>query len=185
MSAAVLSSAQRKQLLEHKDRTITQRAGALFQNVQSTDRMKVYADWKAVLQLKPDSGHGRAVFKQHCSACHRLDQEGVAVGPDLFGMRNQPKDVILLHVIVPEYEILPGFSNYEVEMKDGSTESGMIASETSTSVVLRKALGEERVLARANINSIAASGLSLMPQGLEANMSRQDMADLLAYLKGE
>jgi putative membrane-bound dehydrogenase-like protein len=185
MSAAVLSSAQRKQLLEHKDSTIKQRAGALFQNVQSTDRMKVYGDWKTVLRLKPSSIHGRAVFKQHCSACHRLDQEGVAVGPDLFGMRNQPKDVILLHVIVPEYEILPGFSNYEVEMKDGSVESGMIASETATSVVLRKALGEERVLARANINSIAASGLSLMPQGLEANMSRQDMADLLAYLKGE
>jgi putative membrane-bound dehydrogenase-like protein len=185
MPVSVLSAAQRKQLLEHKDSTIKERAGTLFQNGQTTDRMKVYADWKTVLRLKPSSIHGRAVFKQHCLACHRLDQEGVAVGPDLFGMRNQPKDVILLHVIVPEYEILPGFANYDVEMKDGSIESGMIASETSTSVVLRKALGEERVLARGNIISIASSGLSLMPQGLEANMSRQDMADLLAYLKGE
>lgn len=61
----------------------------------------------------------------------------------------------------------------------------MIAAENPTSITLRRALGEELTISRANIAALASSGLSLMPQGLEANMSRQDMADLLAYLKGE
>lgn len=185
MPVTVLTAAQRKQLLAHKDPDIKKRAEPLLRGLEDGDRMKVYADWKNVLQLKPQPSHGRAVFKQHCSACHRLDQEGVAVGPDLFGIRNQSKEVILLHVIVPEYEIVPGFANYDVELKDGQIESGMISSETSSSIVLRKALGEERVLPRVSVAAITASGLSLMPQNLEANLTRQDMADLLAYLKGE
>jgi putative heme-binding domain-containing protein len=100
-------------------------------------------------------------------------------------MRNQTKEVILLHIIVPEYEIVPGYVSYSVALKDGTVEQGMIAAENPATITLRRALGEELTIGRANIAALASSGLSLMPQGLEANMSRQDMADLLAYLKGE
>ena len=60
----------------------------------------------------------------------------------------------------------------------------MIASESPTHVRLRRALGEEESVPREQIISIESSGLSLMPQELEKNMTRQDMADLVAYLKG-
>ena len=129
--------------------------------------------------------YNKKIFAQHCSLCHRLDREGVAVGPDLFGMRNQPKEAILLHIIVPEYEVLPAFAGYEVETKDGRVLSGIIAAETPSSITLRMAQGQEETLARTAIASLRATGLSLMPQEIEKNMSRQDMADLLAYLKGE
>ena len=183
--ASALTTAQRKQLVQAKDPSTRDRAEALFKNLQGGNRMKVYEEWKSALQLRSDAAHGRAVFKQYCSACHRLDQEGTPVGPDLFGMRNQSKEVILLHIIVPEYEIVPGYVSYTVALKDGNVEQGMIAAENPTSITLRRALGEELTISRANIAALASSGLSLMPQGLEANMSRQDMADLLAYLKGE
>jgi len=90
-----------------------------------------------------------------------------------------------LHIIVPEYEIMPGFAAYEVEMKDGRVLSGLIAAETPSSITLRMAQGEEENLPREKIVSISATGLSLMPQEIEKNLSRQDLADLLAYLKGE
>jgi len=136
----------------------------------------------AVLALTPAPKNGRAVFRTHCASCHRLDREGVAVGPDLFGIRNQPKEVILLHIIIPEYEIMPGFVNYVLETRDGRTLSGIIGGETDSKVTLRRALGEEETVDRANILSLTSTGLSLMPQVLEKNMSRQDMADLIAFV---
>jgi putative heme-binding domain-containing protein len=157
----------------------------LFAQMVPRDRMKAYEDSKLVLNLKPNPVNGRAIFKTHCASCHRLDRDGVPVGPDLFGIRNQPKEAILLHIIVPEYEITPGFAGYTVETKDGRTLSGLSASETAASVTLRRAAGEEETLLRSNIASMSTSNLSLMPQELEKNMSRQDLADLVAYLKGE
>lgn len=182
---SALDSVRRRQLTEHREESIRKRASALFQAAKSGDRMKVYDDYKSVLALKPAPQNGKAVFATHCASCHRLDREGVPVGPDLFGMRNQPKEAILLHVIVPEYEILPGFAGYEVETKDGRVLSGLIAAETPASLTLRMAQGQEEALLRETIVSLSATGLSLMPQEMEKNMSRQELADLLAYLKGE
>ena len=182
---SAVDSARRKQLMQNRDSAIAQRAEALFKNFQSGDRMKVYEDYKSVLSLKADAHNGREIFKKNCASCHRLDREGIPVGPDLFGIRNQPKEVILLHIIIPEYEILPGFVNYVVETRDGRTLSGIIGAETDEKITLRRALGEEDIVPRANIVSIVSTGLSLMPQELEKNISRQEMADLIGYLKGE
>ena len=63
--------------------------------------------------------------------------------------------------------------------------SGILVSETATSVQLRMAGGAEETLLRANLAKLEALPNSLMPAGLEAAISRQDLADLLAFLKGE
>ena len=185
MLPGILDSTRRKQLREHRDSAIRERANRLFEKIQSSDRMKVYEDYKSVLQLKPNPKNGKAIFALHCSVCHRLDREGVPVGPDLFGIRNQPKEAIQLHILIPEYEIQPGFAAYEIETKDGRSLSGIIAAESPSSITLRRAQAEEETVPRDSIASIRTTGLSLMPQELEKNMSRQDMADLMAYLKGE
>ncbi|MBI4663264.1 MAG: c-type cytochrome [Verrucomicrobia bacterium] len=185
LSPAVLTPNQRNQLSKHRDPAIRRRAEALFKSMQTGDRMKAYEDSKSVLKLKPAPENGRALFKQHCASCHRLDREGFAVGPDLFGIRNQPKEAILLHVVVPDYEIAPGCAAYVVDTKDGRTLSGLILSETPTSITLRQAQGLEDTILRRDIASIVASNLSLMPQDLEEAMTRQDLADLIGYLKGE
>ena len=182
---SALDSSQRNQLLKHKDDAIRQRAAAFFDKAAPEDRMKTYETYKSVLSLQADPANGRRIFEVACANCHRLDRVGVAVGPDLFSMRNQPKEAILLHVIVPEYEIMPGFANYEVATRDGRILSGLIAAETSTSLTLRRALGEEESVLRGNIASISASNFSLMPQEFEKTVTRQELADLVAYLKGE
>jgi putative heme-binding domain-containing protein len=185
LSAGLVNSARRKQLLQNRDELIRQRAAALFKNPGPTDRMRVFEDNKSVLSLSAIPTNGREVFKRTCSSCHRLDREGVPVGPDLFSIRNQSKETILLHIVIPEYEILPGFVNYLVETTDGRSLSGIIAAESPQAVTLRKALAEEETIGRSNIVSLTSSGLSMMPQELEKVMSKQELADLLAYLKGE
>jgi putative heme-binding domain-containing protein len=62
---------------------------------------------------------------------------------------------------------------------------GIVISDTPESITLRQPLAVEETIPRANIVSLTASDHSLMPPGLEAAMSRQDMADLLSFLKGE
>ena len=135
--------------------------------------------------MTANAPHGRDIFRTACAVCHRLDQEGHAVGPDLFDMRRQTKENILFHIIVPDAEVAPAFTPYVVETKDGRVFSGILASETPTSVTLRGPLAQETSVLRGEIAKLEAAPGSLMPNGVEATISKQDLADLLAYLRGE
>lgn len=182
---SAIDSLRRKRLVESRDPAIRERAAKLFAAGQPGDRTKVYEDYKTVLTLSPEPENGRAVFKKTCAVCHRLDREGTAVGPDLFGIRNQPKEAILMHILIPEAEITPGFAAYVLETKSGRVLTGLVASETATSVTLRQQLGKEETVLRSDIESLVSSKISLMPQSIEKNLSRQELADLVSYLKGE
>ncbi len=106
------------------------------------------------------------------------------MGPDLTGIRNQPGEVILLHIVVPEYEINPIYTCYNVELKDGESFTGLLAGETSTAITLRLPQGLEQKIPRPAIAAMTTSRLSLMPQEFEKAMSKQDLADLIGFLKG-
>ena len=179
-----LTVTQRNQLLKHKDEPVRRRAAKLFE-AASADRMKVYDAAKACLSLQANPAKGRAIFAGQCASCHRLDRAGVAVGPDLLGARNQPKEAILLHMLVPNHEVLPVFSAYRAETTDGRLLTGLVTAETPTSVTIRQAQGIEETLARSSLESLTPTQLSLMPDGLEQTLTPQDLADLVAYLKGE
>ncbi len=182
--ASAISSVRRAAFAKSKDAAIRDRAAKLF-TAATGDRQKVFDEAKACLTLTPKPEHGHQLFTQLCTTCHRLNQEGSAVGPDLFDMRNQPKESILFHIIIPDAEIAPVFTAYLAETKDGRTLAGLLASETSTSVTLRMPLAQEETILRSNLAKLTALPNSLMPTGIDAAMSKQDLADLLAFLKGE
>ncbi|MCG3197804.1 MAG: hypothetical protein GHCLOJNM_02296 [bacterium] len=174
----------RLQLLRHSDPAIRERAGRVFEAVETGDRRKVFEDYLSVLSLSRDREHGQEVFKTHCAQCHLIEGEGKEVGPDLTGVRTQPDEALLLHILVPNHEIVPGFTNYLVETVEGDLLSGLIAAETPTSLTLRQAGGEEQTVLRSEISSIRSTSLSLMPQEMERTMTRKDLADLIGFLKG-
>ncbi len=133
--------------------------------------------------------HGREIFRRVCATCHRLDREGVAVSPDLLDMRNQPKENILFHIVAPDAEIAPAFAAYTCETKNGRSFAGILMSETPASITVRQPGGAEETVLRATRSKPAHRALAcrarLMPTGLDAAMSAQDLADLLVYLKGD
>ncbi len=182
---AAIDTLRRRQLSQHKDPAVKERATKIFGAGPSGDRAKVYEEHKSVLTLTPNAENGRQVFKRACTSCHRLDREGTQVGPDLFGIRNQPKEAILLHILIPEHEITPGFAAYIVTTKEGRVLTGLISAETATSITLKQALGKEETILRQDIEELSSSNLSLMPQGVEKTVNKQEFADLLSYLKGE
>ncbi|MFN8855676.1 MAG: c-type cytochrome, partial [Planctomycetaceae bacterium] len=181
----ILVDAYRRRLLtQHADAGLKSRAEKLFGTVTG-DRARVYEEFRDVVDLPSNSTRGREVFRRVCANCHRLEREGYQVGPDLFSIRNQPTATILLHILVPDQEITEGFTAQTVLTRDGRTLSGLLASETATSLTLRMQQGKEENLSREEIEEMAPSTTSLMPQGLEKDLTRQDFADLLAFLKGE
>ena len=181
----ILVDAYRRRLLtQHADAGLKSRAEKLFGTVTG-DRARVYEEFRDVVDLPSNSTRGREVFRRVCANCHRLEREGYQVGPDLFSIRNQPKATILLHILVPDQEITEGFTAQTVLTRDGRTLSGLLVSETATSLTLRMQQGKEENLSREEIEEMAPSTTSLMPQGLEKDLTRQDFADLLAFLKGE
>ena len=160
-----------------------EQATKLFGAMGGADRKKVYDDLKPLTEKKGDIAKGKLAFVKACAMCHKFKGEGHHVGPDLTGVRNQPKDALLLHIIVPNAEIYPGFTAYEVETKDDRTLSGIMTSETDTSITIRAAQGIEETFLRTDIANVRAGSSSLMPNELEKTMTQQELVDLLEFLK--
>lgn len=180
---AEISSTHRQRLLNDKDKKVSEQAESLFKDLEGGGRMQVYQAYREVLDLTTDASLGKAVFQTHCSACHTYAGEGGKVGPDLTGVNNQPSDALLLHTLVPNYEVLPSYQSVAIETSDGRSLTGYLVSETDNSLTLRTAFGTEEAVLRSSISSIHHSGLSLMPDGLEQSMTKEELANLIAYLK--
>lgn len=182
--AWIVDPQRRRQLQNHAQPAVRDRARRLFASVGGEDRLRVFEELKPVLSLPASGTRGRAVFTRVCANCHTLDGEGARVGPDLSGVRNQPAEALLLHIVVPDAQIYPGYQACEIETRDGRSLSGLLVSENPEVIVLRRAGGEEDTVRRAQLASITHSKLSLMPQELEKTMTRQELADLIARLRG-
>src|SRR5208282_2415449 len=128
------------QLRQHPDVKVRGRATTLLAGQLNSDRQKVINDYRAALDLKVDAVKGKAVFKKICSTCHRLEDVGVEVGPDLLSaLRNKTPETLLVDIFDPSREVDPRFINYVVNNKTGRVFTGMIAAETSSSITLRRA----------------------------------------------
>jgi putative heme-binding domain-containing protein len=179
---SALDLPRRQKLLQNPDPVIAARAGRLFKEEHS-DRARVLAEYRSVIALAGDAARGRGVFDKNCAQCH-MPQKGRRIGPDLSGVSSQTKEQLLQNVLDPSREIQARFTNYIVTTKDGRILDGLIVSETPGTVTLRSSDADDQTMLRRNIVEIRASSVSLMPEGLEKNMSRQELADLIAFLQG-
>jgi putative membrane-bound dehydrogenase-like protein len=187
IAVTAVGPSRRNRLTNHRNAAIQKRARGLFAAVDSGNRMQVYERLRGtLLTLSGREENGKRIFASQCATCHTFDGAGgqlpPRLGPDLTGIRNQPADAILLHVLVPAYEITPGYNTYVVETRDGRTLSGRLESEAPNSLTLRDASSQHVVL-RSNVAAMSASTSSLMPNEMERAMSEQELADLIAYLK--
>jgi putative heme-binding domain-containing protein len=173
-----------EQLRKHSDRKLRERALHVLAGQAAPERRKVVADYRTALDLKADADRGKAVFKKNCVLCHRLENEGFEVGPDLVAvLRNKSREQLLNDILDPSQEVDPRYLNYQIVTKKGQTFSGLIAADTASSVTLRRGEKAEDTILRDQIDEIQATGKSVMPEGLEMQISKQDVADLIAYLQ--
>jgi putative heme-binding domain-containing protein len=147
-------------------------------------RSSVLANYQVALSFPGDTGRGGIVFNRACALCHALNGLGFVVGPDLATLRDKPADYWLQNILAPDAVVEPKFISHTVEMKDGRVFAGVIKSETATSLTLLQPGALTGTILKADAKQIQPSKVSLMPSDLEKSITTQDMADLIAFLKG-
>ena len=115
-------------------------------------------------------------------SCHRAGSEGHLLGPDLNTVKAAGKEKLLESILDPNREVLPQYVAQMIETKAGDSLVGLIAYENAAAITLREAFGKESVVPRTTIQKIQSQKQSIMPEGLEAGMTPQDMADLLEFI---
>lgn len=182
--AAQLDARRRQQLLSHKDENVRTRAARLLASDTPTDRAKVVEEYRHVLTLSGDVARGKAVFTKRCATCHRLGDEGHPVGPDLAALTNRSPEALLIALLDPNRAVEDKFVDYLAVTNDGRQFTGILRDETGASLTLEGPDGKKQVILRKDIETLGATGKSLMPEGMEKDLSADDMADVLAYLGG-
>ena len=185
IGSSVISLDQRTRLLGNRDERIRTLATGLFGAPVSADRRAVVDKYKNAVEAPGDVANGQRVFKKTCSTCHRINGEGHVVGPDISDVRNKTRESLLYDILDPNRAVEPRFTDYVVATDDGRILNGLLVNETADAIVLRRAEGKEDVIPRSEIETIRVSGKSVMPEGVEKDLSVDQMADLLAFLKAQ
>ncbi|WP_294387485.1 PVC-type heme-binding CxxCH protein [Prosthecobacter sp.] len=151
----------------------------------SSDRAAVVKDYMAATTIHGDAKKGQAVFATICITCHKHGDMGVDVGPPLSDVKVKPPEGILSDILDPNRMFEARWTAYQIDTKDGRSLSGLIQSENSDSVVLAMMGGAKETLPRSAIKEMKSLDRTLMPVGLEAAITKEQMADLIAFLLGK
>lgn len=185
ISLSAIDPTQRARLRQHESTRVRKLAVKLFAGAASSTRSKVIADYRDALRLPGELLRGRNVYLRACAACHRHGTDGRDVGPDLISVAAHSREKLLSSILDPSVDIQPGYNAYVCTLETGEQIYGFLLTETAQSVTFKQLDGTQRTVLRNQITSLQSQNVSLMPEGLEAAVPLQDMADLLAFLRGE
>ncbi len=134
-----------------------------------------------------DPDRGRLVFygtKASCAVCHQVQKRGGQIGPDLssIGAIRSGRD-LLEALVFPSSSFARGYESYIVETAGGTLHTGVLARETAGALYLVTADRSKIRIERSDIASLLPGRVSIMPEGLDKQLSKQELRDLLAYLQ--
>ncbi len=172
----------KRNLLMSRDVAFREEARVLLEE-KAGEREQVLKRYEAALQMNGDPQKGQQVFERVCSKCHKLNGAGHEVGPDLATVRNRPPQLILPDIIMPNKSIAQGYESYVIETRSNGIIDGVLGPQSPTTLTIRHEEGKEDIVRRDDIRDMHVTNLSAMPADLEKQVSVQDMADLLKYIK--
>ena len=167
--AAQIDARRRELLLRQRNPTLRDLATRLFSDVSSVDRRKVLDDYRDVIAMRGDPAHGKEVFAKRCSACHRLNDVGQNVGPELGALANKTPQFLLQEILDPNRNVDGKYLEYFAATKAGQTFTGILTSESGGSITLRGQEGKSRSCSKRSRRA-EEHRESLMPEGLEKDV---------------
>ncbi len=134
-----------------------------------------------------DVRRGQIVFhseKAACYSCHAIGYRGGNVGPDLtkIGSVRSERD-LLESIVFPSASFVRSFEPIAVATQDGKLYNGLIRGETADELILATGVNQEARIVRREIEEMRPSTVSVMPAGLDQQLTPQELADLVAFLK--
>jgi putative heme-binding domain-containing protein len=130
---------------------------------------------------------GRAVFfgrKAACATCHVIDGQGGRFGPELskIGASRTGRD-LLEAIVYPSASFVNGYRPQVAALKNGKIVQGVVVAESGEALTFRTQQLQEVRVPRADIEELQESNVSIMPRGLDTQLSREELRNLLAYLQ--
>ena len=184
--SSILSVNQIRQLSTSKDRELAERVKAIWGTVRegrSPAREQAIESIRAKLKdAHGDPLAGAVVFRNVCGQCHKIYGEGQEVGPDITLNGRGSYEQLLSNVLDPSLVIGPGYQATTVATNDGRVLTGLLVEDSPERVVLKLQGGKLETVARKDVEESKLSPLSLMPEGLEAQITPKELADLFAYI---
>ena len=177
-----LTPTQTAFLMAHRTADVRAAAASVFKRAAEGDRRAVLQRYLAAVDLRGNSVRGQTTYRARCASCHEAGPDGSTIGPGIATVKSSTREEILTHLLDPNRTVDARYRLYLVETKDGRSLTGIIQSETETSVTLRPPFGQASTLVRSTIARIQGLEQSMMPEGLEDGLSLQDMADLLQFI---
>jgi putative membrane-bound dehydrogenase-like protein len=134
-----------------------------------------------------DVRRGQIVFhseKAACFSCHAIGYRGGNVGPDLtkIGSVRSERD-LLESIVFPSVSFVRSFEPIAVATASGKVYNGLLRGETADELLLATGVNQEARVSRREVEEIRPSSVSIMPAGLEQQLTHQELADLVAFLK--
>jgi putative heme-binding domain-containing protein len=185
VSASDLSLEQAQQLSNHPDKKLAERARTILARgggLPSPDRKKVLDEFSPLVEKTGDPRKGFEVFKSICAKCHRHGDTGETIAPNLTGFNVHPKSKILQKVLDPNSSVEGNYRQYTVTTKGGRIYNGLLASETKTAIEMVDTEAKRHVVLREDIDEMIASNRTIMPEGFEKQLSKDDFVNLLEFL---
>ena len=175
--------AQRSRLLKHSSEKIRTLAKSVLQSPPNTDRAAVIEQFGEALSLAGNGQKGAGLFHKLCASCHRVEDIGRDIGPNLRSTSGHSPEKMLVSILDPSREVEPRFLAYSCTLLNGEEVYGLISSESGSSITFSFADGTRRTILRSEVKTLRSTQLSLMPEGLEAGLTPQDLADLIAFVR--
>jgi putative heme-binding domain-containing protein len=139
-------------------------------------------DREAVLALNGNAANGATIFKSNCSICHQVKGEGTDFGPKLTEIGGKlPKDGLLDAIVEPSSGISFGFETTELDLKNGQKVQGLVSDKNQNEFTMKLPGGAINKVKTADVKLVKVLPTSMMPD-LHETLSKQELADLLAYL---
>ncbi len=171
-------------LRSHRDEKIRQEAERVLKRTDTANRAEVVATYLRTMPEAGDATAGREMFAKRCAQCHKLGEIGHAVGPDLASLSDKSVAALMTAVLDPNRAVETKFLQFNAATNNGLVVTGLLTNETATSVTLLAAEAKATTLLRTEIDELFAVNKSLMPEGLEKELSPAAMADLIAFIRG-
>lgn len=178
-----LSPAARQQLTHTGTRSMRVRAQRLTRQGSSLEKRELIQSYLAEMNGPADAARGADVFKQHCAVCHVANAEGQAIGASLDNLTDRSHEALLTAILDPNRAVDPKYHSYAIRTEDDRLLVGAIEDEAGPSLTLAHADGKRTTILREDIAEMKNTGVSLMPEGLQAVLPAETMRDLLNYLQ--
>jgi putative heme-binding domain-containing protein len=178
-----IDAIRQNRLMKQGNPLLRTRAEKLFAVAIDLDRASVLEKYQGALDQPGEAERGRAIFEKNCVTCHRVGNLGVNVGPDISDTRDKLPPYLLMNILDPNRAVDGNYFGYTLVTEQGKSYTGLIKSETATSLTIRMPEGKEVTVLRTEVEALKTGGQSLMPVGFEKTITVEQMSDLISYLK--